>query len=104
MIAGLLENPAFLLLLEILQKEIGAVELRMEMAGSDADALRYMNTWKVIKWVHHLLRTQPEQFKEELQDYFETQREIRGGEYFQDARIQVQEFASKQMNLLDDLN
>ena len=87
MIAGLTDNPAFILLLQCMEGSIQMMEDDLEGSLDEKRSLEILHKWRAMKWAHKELKTTPERFTEELAEYFEEKKAMAGGQYFPDVRI-----------------
>lgn len=87
MIAGLTDNPAYIMLLQVMEGSIGMMEEDLEHSLDEKRSIEILHKWRAMKWAHKELKTTPERFTEELAEYFEEKKAMAGGLLFQDVRI-----------------
>lgn len=86
-IAKLPENPAFVLLLGLLETTEEELALKMDGAHDDKSALFAMSTWRALRMVLKTLRHQPQIFETTIEDYLKDKLDQMGGEYFDPAIV-----------------
>jgi hypothetical protein len=102
MIAGLTENPAFVLLLQMMAGSIRAIEDDLEHCLDERKSKEILSKWRAMKWAYNELKTQPERFTEELKEYHDQMKAAMGGVYFPDIRVNQASFPFAQFAEADD--